>query len=205
MRNIVKMFAIIILILVITFLEIYFFSIRGYQEKKKLVEKDELEYGDDYQVFKSEVYTKEPDRIIVKKENTTNEFYIFDKENSEYEHLLKVALDRMFYSSNQDFNLWSFTPYLINDISESNENFIIFDYNGDTSHKEYMYETDFNRDIFFRYSSNTRLYRLIDLLTIKSQTYLIDELRSVIGKEEFVPQNQIMSGYRYMNPSQFMD
>ena len=88
----------------------------------------------------------------------------------------------------------------INDISNSNENFIVFDYNEDFTQEEYMYDTDFNRDIFFRYSSNSRLYRLVDFLTYKAKKYKIDELRNAIGKEEFVPLDQIVSGYKYMNP-----
>ena len=205
MKNLVKILGIIILICGIVFLEIYLFSIRGYMEKKKLVEKDEFGYGEEYEVFKSEVYKKSPDRIIVKKENTSDEFYIFDKDHTEYEHLLKVSLDRMYYSSNQDFNLWSFTPYSLDEISNSSENFIVFDYNDDISKKDYTYETDFNRDIFFRYSSNTRLFRLIDFITYKIEPVTVDELRVIIGKDEFVPKDQIMSGYRYMNPNLFMD
>lgn len=174
---------------------------KAHEEKKKIVEKDELEYGYNYKVFESNAYKEKPKRIIVKKENTTNEFYIFDEKNAEYEHLLKVALDRMYYSAMQDYNLWSFTPYSLKDITDSNENFIIFDYDDDISQKEYSIDTDFNRDIFFRFSTNTRLFRLIDYLTYDSKKYSSDELRSAIGKEEFVPKDQIISGYKYMNPN----
>lgn len=171
-----------------------------HEEKKNIVEKDELEYGDNYEVFESKVYKEKPKRIVVKKENTTNEFFIFDEKNTEYEHLLKVALDRMYYSAMQDYNLWSFTPYSLKDITNSNENFIIFDYDDDVSQKDYLIDTDFNRDIFFRFSTNTRLFRLIDYLTYDCKKYSSDELRNAIGKEEFVPKNQIISGYKYMNP-----
>ena len=84
-------------------------------------------------------------------------FIYLIKSNKEYEHILKVALDRMYYSFNQDPNNWSFTPYLIEDISNSNENFIIFDYDDYTNNKDYIYDTDFNRDIFLRFSNGTRL------------------------------------------------
>ena len=187
-------------IIILVIFAIYSYSTKDYREKKKLVEKDEQEYGEDYAVFKKDVYKESPERIVIKKENTTNEFYIFDKNHEEYEHLLKVILDKMYFVSNQDFNLWAFTPYSINDISNSNENFIVFDYNEDFTQEEYMYDLDFNRDIFFRYSSNSRLYRLVDFLTYKAKKYKIDELRNAIGKEEFVPLDQIVSGYKYMNP-----
>lgn len=183
----------------------YFVLNKEYNEKKKIVEQDELKYGNDYQVFQSEVYKDEPERIIIKKADTTNEFYIFDKNDNEYNHILKVALDRMYYSSNQDFNNWCFTPYLIKDISDSNENFLIFDYNVDNTNKDYKYDIDFNRDIIFRYSNETRLYRLIDYLTYKREKLDINELRKDINKNEFVPENQIVSGYRYMHPSFYFD
>lgn len=200
MKNTIKI-VIFVAVIFLIILGGYSIAQMDYLEKKKIVEEDEIEYGENYQVFKSSVYKEKPERIIVKKENTTNEFYIFDKNNEEYEHLLKVTLDRMYYSSNQDFNLWSFTPYTISDISNSNENFIVFDYNDDCSKKDYTYDMDFNRDIFFRFSESTRLFRLIDYLTYNSKEYTIEELRSAINKEEFVPEEQIMSGYRYMNPS----
>ncbi len=111
----------------------------------------------------------------------------------------------MYYSSNQDFNMWSFTPYTIDDISSSVENFIIFDYDDDNSQKNYFYDTDFNRTIFFRYSNQTRLYRLIDYLTYKKEKYSIENLREKINKKEFVPKGEIISGYKYMNPSNNWD
>ena len=133
------------------------------------------------------------------------EIEIFDKSNKEYEHILKVALDRMYYSFNQDPNNWAFTPYLIEDISNSNENFIIFDYDDYTNNKDYIYDTDFNRDIFLRFSKGTRLYRLVDYLIEREHKYTINKLREKISKEEFVPANQILSGFKYMNPTSFAD
>ena len=130
MKKNIKIVILLLIIILVAF-AIYSYSTKDYREKKKLVEKDEQEYGEDYAVFKKEVYKESPNRIIVKKENTTNEFYIFEKNNEEYDHLLKVTLDKMYFVSNQDFNLWAFTPYSINDISNSNENFIVFDYNED--------------------------------------------------------------------------
>ena len=180
---------------------IYSFYTKPYNDKKKIVEKDEAEYGEEYMELKCEAYKEKPDRIVVKKQNTTNEFYIFDKQNTEYEHLLKVTLDKMYYIYNSDPNKWAFTPYLIEDISLQNENFIILDYNGEFDINDF----ESNRDIFFRFKENTRLYRLVDLLTYKTEKYNIEKLRKAIGKDEFTPKDQITSGYKYMNMNIFMD
>ena len=59
-------------------------SNKNYFKKKKAVEDDEKNYGEEYMEFKSAVYKEKPDRIIIKKQGTTNEFYIFDKSNKEY-------------------------------------------------------------------------------------------------------------------------
>lgn len=170
-------------------------------QKKKIVIEDEKGYGEDYQKFKSEVYIEKPIRIIYKKDNTINEFFVFDKSEEEYEHLLKVAEDRMYYSSNQDCNLWGFAPRTIEDISKSNNNFIIFDYDEDIESKDYTYDIDFNRNIFFTFPNNNRLYRLLDYLTCLKEPIQEDELKKVIGKNDFIPESQLTSGYKYMHPS----
>lgn len=202
MKKIVRISFILLIVIVIG---VYFLINKEYYNKKRSVEKEELEYGNNYQVFKCEVYKEEPSRIIIKKLDSTNEFYIFDKSNVDYNHILKVALDRMYYSSAQDFNYWCFTPYLIEEISNSNENFLIFEYDVDNKDKDYMYDIDFNRDIIFRYSKDTRLYRLIDYLTYRKTKYNAEELRDAINKNEFVAENQIISGYKYMHPSLNLD
>ena len=137
MKKIVKIIT-IIMIIVIVICGIYYALNKNYFKKKKAVEDDEKNYGEEYMEFKSAVYKEKPERIIIKKQGTANEFYIFDKSNKEYEHILKVALDRMYYSFNQDPNNWAFTPYLIEDISNSNENFIIFDYDGNIFYLKYF-------------------------------------------------------------------
>lgn len=170
-------------------------------QKKKIVIKDEKDYGEEYHKFESEVYTEKPTRIIYKKDNTINEFFVFDKNEEEYEHLLKVAEDRMYYSSNQDCNLWGFAPRNIEYISKSNNNFIIFDYDEDIENKDYTYDIDFNRNIFFTFPSSNRLYRLLDYLTCLKDPIQEDELKNVIGKNDFIPESQLTSGYKYMHPS----
>ena len=202
-----KKVGIVILIIFVAFVcsALYGFYTKDYREKKELGEKDEASYGEDYAEFKSDVYKERPERIVVKKQNTKNEFYVFDKNHKEYEHLLKVTLDRMHYAYNEDFNLTKFAPSSLDDISNSDENIVVFDYNDDVSEKQYMFENDFNRDIFIRFSNNTRLFRLVDFLTCKAKKYSIEELRNTIGKAEFVPLGQIVSGYKYMHPNFYMD
>ena len=144
-------------------------------------------------------------RIIVKKAETNNQFLVFDKEHEEYERLLKVAEDRMSNSMMQDFNLWGFTPYTLKDVSESKENFVIFDYDEEIEDRDYMVDISFNRDIFFRFPNSTRLYRLIDYLSYCFEPVDSGSLKYIMDKSDFIPENQIVSGYKYMNPSYFMD
>jgi len=74
---------------------------------KEKIEKDETDYGDNYQEFNTYnpyVYKKEPDRIYFKS-SKIGAFYVFDKEDENYEHLLEVVEDRMHYSVIDDYNL----------------------------------------------------------------------------------------------------
>ena len=78
-------------------------------------------------------------------------FYVFNNGDEEFDRVLKVCEDRMAYSAMEDYNMWSFTPYIMQDVSNSNENFIVFDYDDEIEHKNYTYDIDFNRNIFFRF------------------------------------------------------
>lgn len=175
------------------------------ESKRQAVELDEKEYEGKYQSFNNEQYKEKPQRIVFKKENSINEFYVFKKEDEEFERVLRTCEDRMSYSAMEDYNMWCFTPYTIKDISNSNENFIIFDYDDEIENKDYIYDIDFNRNIFFRFSNRTRLFRLMDYLSCIYKPVNMEELKVIIGKEDFIPQNQITSGYKYMNPTFLMD
>ena len=66
---------------------------------KETIKKDELDYGDNYQKFETynpNVYKKEPDRIYFKS-SKIGAFYVFEKNDDNYKHLLKVAEDIMHY------------------------------------------------------------------------------------------------------------
>ena len=139
---------------------------------REKIEKDEADYGDNYQEFKTYnpyVYKKEPDRIYFKS-SKIGAFYVFEKEDKNYEHLLEVIEDRMHYSVIDDFNLNCFAPDSINTMMTSGENYIIF-----------------------KFLENTRLYRLITYLSYYKEPIL----KSDLTKKEFA-NNTSMSGYLYM-------
>lgn len=159
---------------------------------KEKIEKDETDYGDNYQEFNTYspyVYNKEPDRIYFKS-SKIGAFYVFDKEDENYEHLLEVVEDRMHYSVIDDYNLNCFTPVSINTMMTSGENYIIFDYDNGTLSEV---DENYNKDIIFKFLENTRLYRLVTYLSYYKESIL----KSDLPKKEFA-NNTSMSGYKYM-------
>ena len=159
---------------------------------KEKIEKDETDYGDNYQEFNTYnpyVYKKEPDRIYFKS-SKIGAFYMFDKEDENYEHLLEVVEDRMHYSVIDDYNLNCFTPVSINTMMTSGKNYIIFDYDNGTLSE---FDENYNKDIIFKFLENTRLYRLVTYLSY----YKVPILKSDLPKKEFA-NNTSMSGYKYM-------
>lgn len=159
---------------------------------REKIEKDEADYGDNYQEFKTYnpyVYKKEPDRIYFKS-SKIGAFYVFEKEDKNYEHLLEVIEDRRHYSVIDDFNLNCFAPDSINTMMTSGENYIIFDYDNGTLSE---FDENYNKDIIFKFLENTRLYRLITYLSYYKEPIL----KSDLPKKEFA-NNTSMSGYLYM-------
>jgi hypothetical protein len=159
---------------------------------REKIEKDEADYGDNYQEFKTYnpyVYKKEPDRIYFKS-SKIGAFYVFEKEDKNYKHLLEVIEDRMHYSVIDDFNLNCFAPDSINTMMTSGENYIIFDYDNGTLSE---FDENYNKDIIFKFLENTRLYRLITYLSYYKEPIL----KSDLPKKEFA-NNTSMSGYLYM-------
>lgn len=159
---------------------------------REKIEKDEADYGDNYQEFKTYnpyVYKKEPDRIYFKS-SKIGAFYVFEKEDDNYEHLLEVIEDRMHYSVIDDYNLNCFAPDSINTMITSGENYIIFDYDNENLSE---IDENYNRDIIFKFSENTRLYRLITYLSYYKEPIL----KSDLPKKEFA-NNTNISGYKYM-------
>lgn len=139
---------------------------------RETIEKDEADHGDNYQEFK----TYNP--------------YVYKKEDDNYEHLLKVIEDRMHYSVIDDYNLNCFAPDSINTMITSGENYIIFDYDNENLSE---IDENYNKDIIFKFSENTRLYRLITYLSYYKEPIL----KSDLPKKEFA-NNTNISGYKYM-------
>lgn len=159
---------------------------------KEKIEKDEADYGNDYQkisTYYPSVYKKEPDRIYFKS-SKIGAFYAFEKENENFKHLLEVVEDRMHYSVIDDYNLNCFTPDSINKMMTSGENYIIFDYDNENLSE---FSEDYNKDIIFKFSENTRLYRLVTYLSYYKEPIL----KSNLPKKEFA-KNTYISGYKYM-------
>lgn len=159
---------------------------------KETIKKDEADYGDNYQEFKTYnpyVYKKEPDRIYFKS-SKIGAFYVFEKDDENYEHLLEVIEDRMHYSIIDDYNLNCFAPDSINKMMTSGENYIIFDYDNGTLSE---FDANYNKDLIFKFLENTRLYRLVTYLAYYKEPILKDNL----PKKEFA-NNTRMNGYQYM-------
>lgn len=164
-----------------------------FNQLKATVEKDETEYGDNYADFTSsaysEAYKREPDRIYVKLPKIEG-FYKFEKNDENYSHLLKVALDRISYSVMEDYNLYCFTPDSISTMMTSGDNYIIFDYDNIDLEKD---DENYQKNLIFRYNQNTRLFRLATSLCYNEDLILVEEL----DRTEFATNTNI-SGYRYI-------
>lgn len=167
------------------------------KNRRKKIIKDELDYGEDYMKFSNfELYSRKPDRIIFKQGNKDG-FFIFEKDDKAYEHLLVVSEDRMAYSVMSDFNLWCFTPDSIDKMTKSGENYIIYDFDNDDLSE---FDVGFQKDVIFRFSSENRLYRLVSYLAEFKEAVQKDKL----GKNEFATNTEI-SGYKYMMYDGFQD
>ena len=160
------------------------------RNRKQKIIQDEQNYGNRYMKFTNfELYSRKPDRIIFK-QGDKDDFYIFEKSDKAYEHLLVVSEDRMAYSVMQDYNLWCFTPDSIDIMTKSGDNYIIYDFDN-TDLTEY--DEGFQKDVIFRFNSENRLYRLVSYLAEFKQPVSKENL----GKSEFASNTEI-SGYKYM-------
>lgn len=159
------------------------------KELKEKIEQDELGYGNNYQPFTycQKTYKRKPDRIYFKDANQDG-FYLFESSENDFAHLIEVVEDRMAYTVMDDYNLYCFTPDSISTMMTSGDNYIIFDYdNGNEA------DSNYNKDIIFRFNENTRLYRLVTYLSYFKDLISKEDL----GKEEFAS-NTTISGFKYM-------
>ena len=162
---------------------------------KLKIEEDETNYGDNYQKFEhySNIYKRKPDRIYFKTPDV-NGFYLFDKEDKDYEHLLEVSEDRMCYSTMEDYNLYCFTPDSIDTMMKSGDTYIIFDYDNNNLSES---DVEYQKNLIFRFPQSTRLYRLATYLSYFKEMIP----RSKLGKTEFA-NNKNISGYKYIFSNQ---
>ena len=168
------------------------------EELKSKIEQDEAGYGNKYQKFEycKNVYKRKPDRIYFK-DPSKNGFFVFEKDDEDFEHLLEVTEDRMAYTTMEDYNLYAFTPDSINTMMKSKDTYIIFDYDNNNLSEG---DSEYNKDIIFRFNQNTRLYRLVTYLAYFKELIT----RENLGKDEFA-NNTNTTGFRYMMYGDFMD
>lgn len=102
MKKIVKcFFAIALILIILVFLFFLYIKVKEKKliaSKRQIVEIDEAEYGEKYQQFVSEQYKETPKRIVFKKENTINEFYVI---KSDEEELKKIIVKNDFIPKEQ--------------------------------------------------------------------------------------------------------
>ena len=170
----------------------------GLEDLKSKVEQDEAGYGNNYLKFEycKNVYKRKPDRIYFK-DPSKDGFFVFEKDDEDFEHLLEVTEDRMAYTTMEDYNLYAFTPDSINTMMKSKDTYIIFDYDNKNLAEG---DAEYNKDIIFRFNQNTRLYRLVTYLSYFKELIT----RENLGKDEFA-NNTNTTGFRYMMYGDIMD
>lgn len=148
--------------------------------QRKQIEQDETEYGSEYLKLTEFIpyYTEGPDRIIYKPK-MKDYFYVIDKNDEQYEHLLEVAEDRMCYSIMEYTD--SFSVDSMDRIMSSGQNYIILD----RDEQNYMGDGLSTETIVYKLAENNRCSRLIKYITQFRKRYTLEELQELIGKTEF--------------------
>lgn len=135
------------------------------------------------------MYRKAPDRIWFKPADE-DFFYLFEPQDTDYEHLLQVIEDRMYYSTLADHNLYCFSPDSAETMLTSGHRYVVLDHNNVGSSR---YDEQYEYDLIFNFGEDTRLYRLLRYLSYFKEPIAPDEL-----PEEFSDRGE-NSGYKYMN------
>lgn len=151
------------------------------EKLRKTIEEDEAEYGNQYQKLNYLNYKEKPDRIIYKPKEK-DKFYVFSGKETEFEHLLEVAEDRMHYSMVEDYNMTAFKTDSIDRILSSGQNYIIFDYDIEKYDNTNNGET---RPIVFKLKDNNRCYRLFSYVTQFRKSYSPESLTKMLRKKGF--------------------
>ena len=180
-KKILIIISIIITILVVGFIAVILIDRK---EQKKRIDKDEAEYGNNYQKLNQVMssYNQEPDRIIYKPKEK-DYFYVIDKNDEEYKHLLEVVEDRMVYSyweNTSDFKVDS-----IDRIMSSGKNYIILDYNKEKYENIIEDNGTTPAPIVYKLKDENRCKRLISYITQFRKRYSLEELEKLIDKKGF--------------------
>ncbi len=157
---------------------------------KTQIDADEANYTD-YKEFSQfpAMYREAPDRIWFKPADE-NLFYLFEPQDANFEHLLQVIEDRMYYSALADHNLYCFSPDSAEAMSSSGHRYVVLDHNNVNSSR---YDEHYEYDLIFNFGEDTRLYRLLRYLSYFKEPIAPEEL-----PEEFSNRDET-SGYKYMN------
>lgn len=154
---------------------------RDYQ--KKVIDQEEAEYGNKYLKLEEHLsyYKENPDRIIYKPK-MKDYFYVIDKNDENYAHLLEVAEDRMSYSlinPEDAFNVDS-----MDRIMSSGKNYIIFDYDKE-KYANIVDDGSMPKPIVYKLLDNNRCARLYQYVTQFMKRYTMKELEEMLGKTGF--------------------
>ncbi len=156
---------------------------RDYQ--KKVIDQEEAEYGNEYLKLGESLsyYTGNPDRIIYKPK-MKDYFYVIDKTDENYAHLLEVAEDRMSYSLmtplTDDFNVDS-----MDRIMSSGKNYIILDYDKEKYANIGVDDGTTPRPVVYKLLDDNRCARLFKYVTQFMKRYTMEELQQMLGKTGF--------------------
>ncbi len=156
---------------------------RDYQ--RKMIEQDELAYGNEYLKLEEHLsyYKQNPDRIIYKPK-MKDYFYVIDKNDENYAHLLEVAEDRMSYSLmtplTEDFHVDS-----MDRIMSSGKNYIILDYDKEKYGDIAVDDGTIPRPVVYKLLDDNRCARLFKYVTQFMKRYTMEELEEMLGKSGF--------------------
>lgn len=156
---------------------------RDYQ--KKVIDQEEAEYGNEYLKLEEHLsyYKENPDRIIYKPK-MKDYFYVIDKNDEHYAHLLEVAEDRMSYSLmtplTEDFYVDS-----MDRIMSSGKNYIILDYDKEKYANIGVDDGTIPRPVVYKLLDDNRCARLFKYVTQFMKRYTMEELEELLGKSGF--------------------
>ena len=156
---------------------------RDYQ--RKIIEQDEANYGNEYLKLEEHLsyYKENPDRIIYKPK-MKDYFYVIDKNDENYAHLLEVAEDRMSYSLmtplTEDFHVDS-----MDRIMSSGKNYIILDYDKEKYANIGVDDGTMPRPVIYKLLDDNRCARLFKYVTQFKKRYTMEELQEMLGKTGF--------------------